>query len=258
MCELFGISTASEYPVIDYLRSFITHSVEHHSGWGIALVEDGQISIEKEPVKAMDSLYLKQRLRSLYKTNDMLAHIRLATVGYSVYENCHPFSRRDLSGRQWVQIHNGTLFGASFLSRYSSMQQGTTDSEQLLLYWIEQMNRQIDAKKDALSFEERFSILDEMVCRISDGSKLNLLIHDGEYLYVHRNFADSLYYLKDGDATLFSTQPLTLRDGWQAVPENRLLAYRKGTCVAAGTVHEHTFTFTQEQLKYLYSAFATL
>lgn len=258
MCELFGISTASAYPVNEYLRSFITHSREHHSGWGIALIEDGQISIEKEPVRAMDSHYLKERLRSLHQTKDMLAHIRLATVGYSVYENCHPFTGRDRSGRQWVQIHNGTLFGASFLSRYSPMQQGTTDSEQLLLYWIEQMDQRIAEKNDVLSFEERFSILDEMVCRISDGSKLNLMIHDGEYLYVHRNFADSLYYLEDGDATVFSTQPLTLSGSWQAVPENQLLAYRNGTCVAAGTVHGHTFTFTQEQLKYLYSAFATL
>lgn len=258
MCELFGLSTASKYPVNAFLRSFLTHSEEHHSGWGIALFEGGHASVEKEPVKATDSRYLHERLRCLDLTQDMLAHIRLATVGYSHYENCHPFTRRDISGRQWVQIHNGTLFGAPYLSEYHEQQIGTTDSEQLLLYWIDRMNERIAEKKAALSFEERFAVLDEMVCKISEGSKLNLLIHDGEYLYVHRNFADSLYFLEDGDTTLFSTQPLHLKEGWRPVPENRLLAYQNGVCIAEGTCHGHTFVFTEEQLQYLYSAFATL
>ena len=258
MCELFGISTKTTYPANELLRSFITHSDEHHSGWGIALFHNGHASIEKEPVKAKDSRYLKERLRCLDQTGDMLAHIRLATVGYSVYENCHPFTGYDVSGRQWTLIHNGTLFGASDLSRYSSVQIGTTDSEQLLLHILDLTNREIEAKGRALSFEERFGLLDQITCRIADGSKLNFLLHDGEYLYVHRNFADSLYYLEDQDSVVFSTQPLLVKERWKPVPQNRLLAYRDGIRVATGTDHGHTFTFTEEQLQYLYTAFATL
>lgn len=258
MCELFGISTKTTYPANELLRSFITHSDEHHSGWGIALFYNGHASIEKEPVKAMDSRYLKERLRCLNETGDMLAHIRLATVGYSVYENCHPFTGYDASGRQWVLIHNGTLFGASDLSRYSSAQIGTTDSEQLLLHILDLTNREIEAKERALSFEERFGLLDQITCRIADGSKLNFLLHDGESLYVHCNFANSLFYLEDGDTVIFSTQPLQFKERWKPLPENRLHAYQNGACFAVGTDHGHTFTFTEEQLQYLYTAFATL
>lgn len=258
MCELFGISTKTEYPTGAFLRSFITHSEEHHSGWGLAVFEDGFASIEKEPVKAMDSQYLKTRLRALEKTGDLLAHIRLATVGYTEYENCHPFVMRDASGRRWVQIHNGTMFEASFISAYSEKQKGTTDSEQMLLYIQDCLNQEIAQKGGALSFDERFAVLDRAVCRLSDGCKLNLMLHDGEYLYVHRNFKDSLYYLQDGNSTLFATTPLTLKDGWKLLPGNRLFAYRDGVKQAEGTDHGHTFEFTEEQLRYLYSAFATL
>ena len=258
MCELFGISTKTTYPANEFLHSFFTHSKEHCSGWGIAQFHNGYASIEKEPVRAIDSRYLKERLRCLNQTGDLLSHIRLATVGYCVYENCHPFSGFDVSGRQWVLIHNGTLFGASFLSQYSSVQIGTTDSEQLLLHILDLVNQEIEQKGHALSFQERFSLLDQITCRISDGSKLNFLLHDGEYLYVHRNFEDSLYYLEDGDSVIFSTQPLQFKDRWNPLPENRLHAYQNGSCAAVGTNHGHTFTFTEEQLKYLYTAFATL
>ena len=203
MCELFGISTKNTYPANELLRSFFSHSDEHHSGWGIAVFHNEHASIEKEPVKALDSKYLKERLRCLDQTGDMLAHIRLATVGYSVYENCHPFTGYDASGRQWTLIHNGTLFGASFLSQYSSSQIGTTDSEQLLLHILDLTDQEIKAKGRPLSFEERFELLDQITCRIADASKLNFLLH-------------------------------------------------------AGTDHGHTFTFTEEQLQYLYTAFSTL
>lgn len=258
MCELFGISTKTTYPANELLRSFFTHSKEHHSGWGIAVFHNRYASIEKEPVKALDSRYLKERLRCLDQTGDMLAHIRLATVGYSVYENCHPFAGYDASGRQWVLIHNGTLFGASFLSRYSSTQIGTTDSEQLMLHILDLMDQQIGQKERALSFEERFAILDQITCKVSDGCKLNYLLHDGEYLYVHSNFIDSLYYLEDDDSVIFSTQPLLVKERWKPFPKNRLHAYQNGSCVAVGTDHGHTFTYSEEQLQYLYTAFATL
>lgn len=258
MCEIFGISTASPYDVGDLLQTFFSHSVEHHSGWGIAVMSEGGAAIEKEPVRAIDSRYLKERLHAIRETNDMLAHIRLATVGYMEYENCHPFAGQDSSGRQWVLVHNGTMFQAPYLSVYTDVQRGTTDSERILWYIRDRINEEIETKGRALSFDERFAVLEQAVFRLSEGCKLNLMIHDGEYLYIHRNYKHSLYYYPDGDAVVFATAPLTPGSRWQLVPDNRLFAYRNGACEAEGARHSHTFEYTEEQLRYLYSAFAAL
>lgn len=258
MCEIFALNSKTKYAPDKYLRAFFSHSDEHHSGWGIALIEDGNINIEKEPVKASDSKYLKERLNNLKDCKDMLAHIRLATVGYMEYKNTHPFTVNDISGRKWVQIHNGTMFEASFLSDYSNCQDGTTDSEQMLYYFKDCLDSQISKKGGELSFEERFKIIDDAVCILSDGCKLNMMLHDGEYLYVHRNYKDSLYFLEDGDAVIISTSPLSSEDEWLQVPGNMLLAYKDGKCVKRGTNHGHSFEFSEEQLKYIYTAIAML
>ena len=42
------------------------------------------------------------------KTHNIIAHIRYATVGSTVLENVHPFTR-ELWGRNWAFAHNGDL-----------------------------------------------------------------------------------------------------------------------------------------------------
>ena len=47
-----------------------------------------------------------------------------------------------------------------------------------------------------LHFEERFALLDEIVSDMAKGNKLNLLLYDGEYTYVHTNYKNSLFYVE--------------------------------------------------------------
>ncbi len=58
MCELFGVSTETKIRINSYLDTFFKRSVEHHNGWGLALLGEGSSSIEKEPIRAVDSQYL--------------------------------------------------------------------------------------------------------------------------------------------------------------------------------------------------------
>ena len=59
MCELFGVTANRRVKINDLLKRFFEHSTEHRNGWGLAFLDDNSVSIEKEPVKASDSLYLE-------------------------------------------------------------------------------------------------------------------------------------------------------------------------------------------------------
>ena len=147
MCELFGLTGPDEIVVNEYLETFASHSVDHPNGWGIALFCGKEVNIEKEPVAAYRSSYLKERLRTPLRASNMMAHIRFATRGHMAYENCHPFVRHDASGRAWTFMHNGTIFNCPLLSKYLYTQSGQTDSERILLYMIDQINAEIEKQK---------------------------------------------------------------------------------------------------------------
>lgn len=258
MCELFGLSAAKPIEVNDYLRTFYSHSDVHKDGWGLAIFHGGAVSIEKEPVMAMKSAYLKERLRYRIAARTIMAHIRLASVGSLAYENCHPFVQQDNCGRRWTLEHNGTIFRGEETDRFFYEQEGSTDSERILLYVIENVNAEQNRLGRALISDERFALVDKLVCSLANGNKLNLIIYDGELMYVHTNLAGSLYFCqKASDAAVFSTQPLE-REGWQPVPFTTLLAYRQGQLTYTGTCHGHEYIPKSADLKYLYMDSASL
>lgn len=92
---------------------------------------------------------------------------------------------------------------------------------------------------------------------MSKGNKLNLILYDGEFMYVHTNYANSLYLLNKGDCALFSTQPLS-PENWQNVPFTTLVVYKWGKQVFTGTNHNNEYIENEENLKYLYQIFSNL
>ena len=182
MCEILGISFENEACINDYLKTFYSHSNNHPHGWGLALTDGNNINIEKEPIQATTSRYLRERLSQPIVTQTALAHIRYATIGNIEYKNCHPYSKTDNSSRRWTLIHNGTIFDYPPLCKFLKKQTGDTDSERILLYIIEQINNAQKATKSPLNANERFSLLDSIVSDMSKENKLNLLIFDGEYM----------------------------------------------------------------------------
>lgn len=264
MCELLGISSAEKMVVNNLLNEFYSHSSFNPNGWGLAVFHGDVASIEKQPIKAADSLYLKQRLSHKIEARTIVAHIRFATKGSVNYENCHPFVRQDSSGRRWTLAHNGTVFHDNLLSKYFYQQEGGTDSERLLYYLIDMVNQRQKELQRPLNSKERFSLTDQMICSIADGNKLNLLIYDGKMMYVHTNYAHSLYICKLNGAVFLSTRPLTRyypefgKLLWEELPMNTLFSYRHGQQVYIGTNHGKEYIDNYEDMRYLYLDSASL
>lgn len=257
MCELFGISSGKKLIVNEYLKEFASHSIQHPHGWGIAVFYGNAVNLEKEPIPAHKSIYLKGRLRHKIEVTNMIAHIRLATRGTMDFENCHPFIQRDNSGRAWTLAHNGTIFDGPAMEKYIYVQEGQTDSERILFYIIDCVNCRQDQLGRPLTADERFGLVDQIVCEIASGNKLNLLIYDGELLYVHTNYRDSLYCRQTEDTVFFATTPLDHKE-WENVEFAVLLGYKEGKLLFSGTSHGQEYVENPQDIQFLYMDYAAL
>ncbi|MBQ8151143.1 MAG: class II glutamine amidotransferase [Firmicutes bacterium] len=257
MCELFGVSARESFRVNELLDAFYHHSDEHRDGWGLAVFRGHGVSMEKEPVKATNSAYLIRRMSRDIEAANLFAHIRLATIGRIEYCNCHPFIWDDESGRTWTMIHNGTFFNGSKLTGYIDRQEGTTDSERFLLYIVDAMSAAYEKKGAELTFDERFEIIDDIIVALSDDNKINMLLYDGDYMYVHTNCEGSLYCWREEGKRIFATRPVVM-DGWEQLPLNRLLVYKNGEMIREGTVHSNSFRDEDHDYAPLMSAFSEL
>ena len=236
MCELFGLSGKTETDITGKLKEFFSHAPENPNGWGLAYTNKKESFFYKERISAVKSRYLRQLTEGNIRAETAIAHIRLATIGHDLIENTHPFCACDESGREWIFAHNGTIFEGDTLNPYFYVQQGETDSERILLYLIDCMNKRIRKKKSPPDMPERFEILEQAVISIAPMNKLNLLIFDGEVLYAHTNFRNSLYEMHDAGNVFISTRPLS-EGRWTCLPFTRLLAYKDGTRILTGRDH---------------------
>ena len=242
MCELFGFSSEKPTDIKALLKEFFSHSVKHPHGWGI--LYDGTVA--KGCEKACESAVLSDILERIGPQTDTVAHIRFATVGSIKPENSHPFKAADITGREWTLIHNGTIYSGSKLIPYLSKQTGDTDSERVFLYLIDRLN---DAQKERpLSAKERFELIDSFIKELSPRNKLNLMIYDGELLYVHKNMNNTLMYLKTDHGYIFSTEKLSEGE-WQEIPLAKVRAYKKGKLVFEGKAHDGVFVATLQYIK---------
>lgn len=257
MCELLGISSSIKICANELLKEFYTHSQFHPNGWGLAIFHGDVASIEKEPIRAIDSIYLKERLKQDIITKTLIAHIRLATSGSIDYNNCHPFVRQDNYKRRWTLAHNGTIFHGDILNSYFYKQEGQTDSERILYYIIDQINLEQSKFNRELTCKERFDIIDNIVCILASGNKLNLLIYDGEMMYVHTNCAHTLYVYQTNETTYLATKPVG-KYSWKELPMNQLFSFKHGKKIYTGTNHKLEYIDNEEDMKYLYLDSASL
>ena len=105
--------------------------------------------------------------------------------------------------------------------------------------------------------QERFSLLDELVSDMAWGNKLNLLIYDGELLYVHTNYANSLYCSQREDALLFATAPLD-RGSWNVHPFTTLCAYQDGHRLFQGTNHGREYHDNDQDMHMMFVDYSAL
>lgn len=241
MCELFAINAKRPVRANDLLERFYQDSVWHPHGWGLSWRSGESVHLHKEGIRAIDSSYLRQVLAEPVEATRVVAHIRNATMGVLSYENSHPFVLADVSGRTWTIAHNGTVFDNHLTGSYASQAKGSTDSERLALYLVDQMGEAARSADGPLMFDQRFSKLSKLVTEVSPNNKINLLIDDGEYTYVHTNtVGPTLYERVVGDMTVVCTTPQDESGEWREVPKNRLVAYKDGCKVREGIPHEYS------------------
>ena len=258
MCEMLGISAKRRLSANGILRAFFSHAEQHPHGWGLATFPDGGApSIDKEPICATGSAYLKGLLDAPIEERTLIAHIRFATVGHLEYANCHPFTAMDNRGRIWTLAHNGTIFNGPQLNDYVGIQYGDTDSERVLLHLIDRIDREQIRLGRSLDEEERFRTLAAVIAELSKGNKLNLLIYDGEILYAHCNFRGTLHFRRKADVLMFSTRPLS-GEGWEEAPFTSLIAVKDGEIVHTSPPHGNEYIYNPNDYRMVYMDFARL
>ncbi len=257
MCELFGFSGKALSSINEELKAFFSHAASNPDGWGLYLKSESGSVLYKEAVRADRSSKLSSFLKDKVEATDAVAHIRLATIGYDDLKNTHPFTGRDLSGREWVLAHNGTVFEGDLISGYFYEQEGDTDSERILLYLMDLINKEITGSGGPLSFEQRFDVIEKMAVDLSPDNKLNLLIYDGEVLYAHSNYPGSLYYSDTPGGIMICTAPED-KKGWGPVPYGRLNAFLKGKLIRTGERESAEYVPDEKNLNALYLVYSGL
>jgi glutamine amidotransferase len=263
MCELFAVNAGRPVVVNDYLTEFFDHSHIHRDGWGISWRRDDAaaggdpVFLHREPVPAYESDYIPRMLAHPVAARRLEAHIRFSTAGRLCEENCHPFRGEDISGRDWTLIHNGILFNEELLASYDLKEAGDTDSERAMLFLLDVLDEAALRSFGVLDFSTTFSALSGAIGQISNLNRLNLILDDGTYTYVHTNTSEDTLHFRQlaDDAIVISTQPLggeKERALWHPVPRNRLIAYRDGRIVRTSKPHGYVFCEAILELRKVY------
>lgn len=201
MCRLLCIASSehTEFRVLlrEAPRSLAVLSEEHRDGWGIAVHDDSEWTLDKGVECARhDTRFHERAIGS--RGGLMVAHIRQKTVGPTSILNTHPFHR----GR-WVFAHNGTVKDVEHLRSRSSARRlseirGDTDSELLFAFLLTRLD---DARVTDAEPSERTDLVVRDAARelrVREGiGAFNFVLSDGATAYAHR-FGRSLYLLDRG------------------------------------------------------------
>lgn len=250
MCELMGLSFERPISADFSIREFGVRGEENADGWGLAWYPDRAVAVVKEPVRWGQTPYINflenyPGLRSsLY-----IAHVRHKTVGSEpTYADTHPFVR-ELNGREYCFVHNGTLHGlmGEPLGRYRPV--GGTDSERAFCRLMEAMTQ----RSGPLTSEEDWLWLHAQLASLNNRGQLNCLLADGDRLFCYhdrggykgltfrrvrmpdldtRRFEDAQWTVDLTEETtnkgiVVATRPLSLH-GWQPFRPGELIVLESG------------------------------
>lgn len=243
MCELYGFIGNKNIQINDSLKIFYSHGAKHPHGWGFAHWLNHNIipTINKDVTPSTESSELFNILANPINTNVALGHIRFATIGSIKKVNCHPFLCIDSTGRNWTLVHNGNIYSGLELIPYEEKQTGETDSERILLYLIDSINKKTLEKRSPLNNLERRRVVESFIKNLAPRNRLNLIIYDSEQLYVHANMKDTLYFSKQDESYYFSTTPLENNFKWNSLPINKLFVYSHSQLIYSGLRHDFEF-----------------
>jgi glutamine amidotransferase len=261
MCQLFAISSKKPQVINSLLEEFFTYSVEHPHGWGYADLSPKNHFIFKSAEPAYASEQAKLLVSCPLTVTDALAHIRYATVGDIEVQNAHPFTAEDVSGRQWTLIHKGTVFSSDLLDTYFHTQEGSTDSERILLYLVDRINEETKKKGSLLEPDERFALFETITTELSPNNCVNLIVYDSDQFLIHANYQTALSIFNADETVMFCTSPLSSvapGEDWTPLELCTAFAYKHGRLLFSGETHSFEYKDKTEDAKYLYQDYAAL
>ncbi len=251
MCQLLGMNSNTPTDVTFSFAGFAQRGgrTDHHAdGWGIAFFEGRGARLFVDPGAAAESP-VADLIRSYpIKSNNVISHIRKATVGAVKLENCHPFMR-ELWGRYWVFAHNGDLkdYAPRLHSHFQPV--GSTDSE-LAFCWL--MQELAKSHATVPPVHELTRTLAELVPQVAKFGTFNFLLSNGEALWAHAstklcyilrqhpfatarladedlavNFAD--HTTSNDRVAVVATTPLTCNETWTPFEPGELKVFVEGT-----------------------------
>lgn len=185
MCQLLGMNCNTPTDIVFSFTGFATRggrTDEHKDGWGIAFFEGNGVRhfVDHQPAVSSPVADLIKRLP--IQSKNVIAHIRKATQGEVMLENCHPFVR-ECWGRYWVFAHNGDLKEFAPELDGSFLPVGTTDSERAFCYILQQMRQRFGRTLPALP--ELTAFLRGIVSDIAAYGTFNMMLSNGEALFTH-------------------------------------------------------------------------
>lgn len=235
MCMLYGFSGSRKYELNKSLEEFFSHSKRHPHGWGLGIYYEKNESpvIMKQSTSASKSSIVKNLVKGSIPGKVAVGHIRYATMGEKSFVNTHPFVQ-EIMGKEWTFAHNGSIKVDEIANSLYITPQGETDSEMIFCYIIQNI----------VEDEDTIESIEKSIEKLSKYGKLNLIFTDGEYMYIHTNYENSLFVYEDKELACFSTKPLTntaTYEKWASVPLNRLLVYKNGKIIYEGKIHNNQY-----------------
>ena len=252
MCQLLGMNCAAPTDVTFSFTGFAARGgvTDHHAdGWGIAFFEDKACRLFIDHQSSATSPIAEMVKRYPIKSKNTIAHIRKATQGHILLENCHPFMR-ELWGRHWIFAHNGDL--QAYAPQLNGVYQpvGTTDSELAFCALLQGLRKAFPGAQQP-PLHELFAALEALTREITQHGVFNFLMSNGQALFAHcsthlhylvRRWPFSTAHLVDADVSIdfaqyttpedrvavIATQPLTDNEVWTAFEPGDLLMFQHG------------------------------
>ncbi len=198
----------------------------HCDGWGMTayLKENFPEYIERHPHALPDDTALYHKALHWMEESGVrsaMVHLRKSTEGAKTISNTHPFLFKE-----WSFCHNGTLYDSEKIPLKKLKASGSTDSERLFLYLMENLSSWLpmewSLKKSLARIKKDFKY-----------SSLTFLLTNGRKVYAYRDcdpqFDDyyTLYTSRTPDGQFVCSEPLpALSRIWESVPNGTLVTLR--------------------------------
>lgn len=251
MCQLLAMNCNTPTDICFSFEGFAQRgglTDEHNDGWGISFFEESACRSFHDTLPAAKSPIAKLIKDYPIKAFNVIAHIRMATIGAVELKNTQPYIR-ELWGQQWVYAHNGDLWDYKFTNSSPAQPIGTSDSEAAFCDLLNELRKLNPVEEPEL--KQIYNCIKSFSENTAKFGTFNLLLSNGKYIFAHcttdlcyiiRKAPFSEAHLSDKDISInfsehtthkdrvaiIATKPLTDNEQWTVFEKGQLLVFENG------------------------------